>query len=124
MSKSLNKIMLIGNVGSDPEVRKVGDGQVANFSLATNRIWTDASGTKREKVQWHRCNAWGKQAVVIEQYVKKGDRLYIEGEMEYGSYEKDGHTQYTADVKVWNFIMLGSTEQRAPSSAAPADLPF
>ena len=79
MSRSLNKVLLIGNVGSEPEIRTTGGGtKLAKFSLATNRTWNDRSGQKQEKTEWHRITAWDKTADIIEQYVKKGDRIYIE----------------------------------------------
>ncbi len=126
MSKSLNKASLIGNVGSDPELRTVGsDNQVAKFSLATNRAWTDAAGAKREKTEWHRCEAWGKLAAIIGQYVKKGDRLYVEGAIEYGSYDKEGTTVYTTTINVRELVMLGGTEAREQVAPTTADaLPF
>ena len=88
MSRSLNKVILIGNLGSDPEVRSAtGGNRVANFSLATSRQWNDASGVKQEKTEWHRCVAWNSKvstlADIVEKYVKKGDKLYIEGRIEY-----------------------------------------
>ena len=122
MSGSLNRIDLIGNVGSDPEVRTIGtEGKkVVKFSIATNRTWTDAAGAKREKVNWHRCEAWNKLAGIIEQYVHKGDKLYVSGNMEYDNYKKDGVTVYTATVNVREMTMLGSTESREQTPAAVA----
>ena len=113
MSRSLNKVTLIGNLGQDPEVRTLaGGGKVANFSIATSRQWTGASGDKQEKTEWHRCAAWNtnftKLADVVEKYVKKGDKVYIEGRIEYGQYQdKDGQTRYTTDIRVLELIMLG-----------------
>ncbi|MDH3424888.1 MAG: single-stranded DNA-binding protein, partial [Gemmatimonadota bacterium] len=85
MSRSLNKVMLIGNVGNDPEIRATGSGaRVAKLSLATNRSWTDRnSGQKNEKTEWHRLTFFGRLVDVVEQWVKKGDRLYVEGRIEY-----------------------------------------
>ena len=115
MSRSLNKVILIGNLGSDPEIRSVtGGSRVANFSLATSRAWNDASGSKQEKTEWHRCVAWnnakGQQlADVVERYVKKGDKLYVEGSIEYRQYQdKDGVTKYSTEIRVRELIMLGS----------------
>jgi single-strand DNA-binding protein len=130
MSRSLNKVTLIGNLGSDPEVRSVtGGDRVANFSLATSRQWNDASGAKQEKTEWHRCVAWKQLADVVEKYVKKGDKLYIEGRIEYRQYQdKDGVTKYATDINVRELIMLGSKggvpdgagASRAPSKSAGA----
>jgi single-strand DNA-binding protein len=112
VSRSLNKAILIGNLGQDPEIRTTGGGQrVAQFSLATTRTWNDQSGQKQEKTEWHRMVAWGRLVDVIERYVKKGDRLYVEGEIQYRQYEdKEGVTKYTTEINVREMIMLGSRE--------------
>ena len=109
MSRSLNKIMLIGNVGNDPDVRTTSSGTpIANMSLATTRTWKDGSGEQREKTEWHRLTVWGKLADVVERYVKKGDRLYVEGRIEYSESESDGQKKYWTDVNVVEMVMLGS----------------
>lgn len=113
MSRSLNKVILIGNLGSDPEVRSTtGGNRVATFSLATSRSWNDASGQKQEKTEWHRCVVWNTKtsalADVVEKYVKKGDKLYIEGRIEYRQWQdKDGQTRYSTEINVRELIMLG-----------------
>ena len=113
MARSLNKVTLIGNVGSDPEVRTVqGGSKVAQFSLATSRNWNDQSGTKQEKTEWHRCVVWntkfGTLADVAEKYVRKGEKLYVEGEIEYRQWQdKEGQTRYTTEIKVRELILLG-----------------
>lgn len=112
MSRSLNKVTLIGNLGSDPEIRSANGGnRVANFSLATSRQWNDASGQKQEKTEWHRCVAWNTKfsqlADVVERYVKKGDKLYVEGRIEYRQWQdKDGQTKYSTEINVRELIML------------------
>jgi single-strand DNA-binding protein len=114
VSRSLNKVALIGNVGADPEVRSVtGGNRVATFSLATSRQWNDASGAKQEKTEWHRCVVWNTKASqladIVERYVKKGDKLYIEGRIEYRQWQdKDGQTRYSTEINVRELIMLGS----------------
>lgn len=116
MSRSLNKVMLIGNVGNDPEVRATPNGaRVAQFSLATTRTWNGPSGDRQEKTEWHRCVLWngrasgGGLADVVERYVKKGDRLYIEGSIEYRQWQdREGQTKYMTEIKVREMIMLGS----------------
>lgn len=113
MARSLNKVTLIGNVGSEPEVRTVtGGGKVAQFSLATSRNWNDQSGAKQEKTEWHRCVVWNTRfstlADVAEKYVRKGEKLYVEGEIEYRQWQdKDGQTRYTTEIKVRELILLG-----------------
>ena len=108
MSRSLNKVMLIGNVGGDPEVRSTASGmRLAKMSLATNRQWTNKDGSEQEKTEWHRLTVWGKLADVVERYVKKGDRLYVEGRIEYSESESDGQKKYWTDVNVLEMVMLG-----------------
>ena len=111
MSRSLNKVMLIGNVGNDPEIRATGSGaRVAKLSIATNRSWTDrTSGQKNEKTEWHRLTFFGRLVDVVEQWVKKGDRLYVEGRIEYSQTEGEGGTKYWTDIVVHEMVMLGST---------------
>ena len=92
MSRSLNKVTLIGNLGADPEIRTTSNGsKVAQFSIATGRQWTTPSGEKQEKTEWHKCVAWNGKgsglADVIERYVKKGDKIFVEGRIEYRQYE-------------------------------------
>ncbi len=114
MSRSLNKVMLIGNVGNDPEIRSTSNGgKVAQLSLATTRTWNGAGGDRQEKTEWHRCVLWNVRgsglADVVERYVKKGDRLYIEGRVEYRQWQDpQGQTRYSTEVNVREMIMLGS----------------
>ena len=139
MSRSLNKVTLIGNLGNDPEVRSTtGGNRVATFSLATSRSWNDASGSKQEKTEWHRCVVWNTKssqlADIVEKYVKKGDKLFVEGRIEYRQWQdKDGQTRYSTEINVRELIMLGSRSgggggdyeaseggsRRAPAAAAP-----
>ncbi len=113
MSRSLNKVTLIGNLGNDPEVRSTtGGNRVATFSLATSRSWNDAGGTKQEKTEWHRCVVWNTKssqlADIVEKYVKKGDKLYVEGRIEYRQWQdKENQTRYSTEINVRELIMLG-----------------
>ena len=110
MSRSLNKVMLIGNVGNDPEIRATSSGtRVGKVSLATNRSWTDRSGAKAEKTEWHRLTFFGRLVDIVEQYVKKGDRLYVEGRIEYSQTEGDNGPRYWTDVVITEMVMLGSS---------------
>jgi single-strand DNA-binding protein len=134
MSRGVNRVSLLGNVGQDPDVRATSSGTpIAKFSLATNRTYKDAAGTKREETQWHKCTVWGKLADIAEQYVKKGDRLYVEGRIEYSESETDGQKKYWTDIIVTEMVMLGSTEALRVESRASEqytnddperDLPF
>ena len=110
MSRSLNKVMLIGNVGSAPDVRATSSGgQVAKVSLATSRQWKDGSGQQKEKTEWHRLTFFGRLVDIVHQWVKKGDRLYVEGRVEYSETEKDGQKKYWTDIVVNEMVMLGSS---------------
>jgi len=110
MSRSLNKVMLIGNVGNDPEIRATSSGaRVAKVSLATNRSWSDRSGQQQEKTEWHRLTFFGRLVDIVEQWVKKGDRLYVEGRIEYSQTEGEGGTKYWTDIVISEMVMLGST---------------
>jgi single-strand DNA-binding protein len=119
MSRSLNKVMLIGNVGSDPDVRATSSGgQVAKVSLATNRQWKDGSGQQKEKTEWHRLTFFGRLVDLVDQWVKKGDRLYVEGRVEYSETEKDGQKRYWTDIVVNEMVMLGSTPDGGGSGSS------
>ncbi|HEX2600919.1 MAG TPA: single-stranded DNA-binding protein [Gemmatimonadaceae bacterium] len=113
MSRSLNKVMLIGNLGSDPEVRSTtGGNRVATFSLATSRSWNSPSGEKQEKTEWHRCVVWNTKgtglADVVEKYCKKGDKIYVEGRIEYRQWQdKENQTRYSTEINVRELLMLG-----------------
>jgi len=109
VARSLNKAMLIGNVGQDPEIRTIPSGaRVAQFSVATSRRWNDKSGQQQEKTEWHRVVVWEKLVEIIERYVKKGDRIYVEGEIEYRQYQdKDGVTKYSTEIRARDVVLLG-----------------
>jgi len=117
MARSLNKVMLIGNVGSDPEIRMTPSGtKVGKLSIATNRSYQDRSGQQQEKTDWHRCTFFGKLADIVEQWVNKGDRIYVEGRIEYSQTQDDqGGTRYWTDIVVNEMVMLGA------GSGGPAD---
>jgi single-strand DNA-binding protein len=108
----LNKVTLIGNLGADPEVRSTGGGQrVASFSLATSRTWNGANGEKQEKTEWHKCVVWNTKtsqlADIVERYLKKGDKVYVEGRIEYRQWQdKEGQTRYMTEINVRELIML------------------
>jgi len=118
VSRSLNKVMLIGNLGNDPEVRSTtGGNRVATFSLATSRSWNSANGEKQEKTEWHRCVVWNTKgsglADVVEKYCKKGDKLYVEGRIEYRQWQdKENQTRYSTEINVRELTMLGGGSGR------------
>jgi single-strand DNA-binding protein len=104
----VNKVILVGNLGADPELRYTAGGTaVCKFSLATSRRFTGKDGQKQEKTEWHRIVVWAKLAEICGQYLSKGKQIMIEGRIEYGSYEKDGVKHYTTDIVAENMVMLG-----------------
>lgn len=111
MSRSLNKVMLIGNVGAEPEVKALPSGtKVAKVSLATNRVFNDRSGQQQERTEWHRLTFFDRLADLVEQYIHRGDRLYVEGRIEYSQTEDDqGHQRYWTDIVVREMVMLGQS---------------
>ena len=110
MARSLNKVTLIGNAGGDPDVRTTASGaRIAKLSLATSRSFQDRSGQQQERTDWHRLTFFGRLVDVVEQWVKKGDRLFVEGRIEYSQTQDDrGGTRYWTDIVVNEMIMLGS----------------
>lgn len=132
MSRSLNKVTLIGNLGSDPEVRSMASGgKVATLSLATSNTYKDKSGEKQESTQWHRIVLWNTQysklADVVEQYCKKGEKVYIEGAIEYRSWQdREGQTRYTTEIRGSSLILLGGPKLAVeePKEEEQDDLPY
>jgi single-strand DNA-binding protein len=116
MSRSINKIILVGNVGRDPDIQVTQAGtKVAHLSLATSRR-IPRNGAVEERTDWHRLTVWDRLAELVEDYVRKGDRLYVEGRMEYDSFEREGVTVPTAEVQVRELVMLGSASGRAAAA--------
>ncbi|MBM3286052.1 MAG: single-stranded DNA-binding protein [Candidatus Eisenbacteria bacterium] len=107
---SLNKVMLIGNLGADPEIRRTQSGQVvATLRLATNERWGDRDGNQQERTEWHRVIAWGRLAEVSEQYLRKGRQVYVEGRLQTRQWQdQEGKTRYSTEVVAQNLQMLGS----------------
>jgi single-strand DNA-binding protein len=113
MSRSVNKITLIGNVGRDPDIQETKSGtKVAHFSIATNRRLA-AGSDEEERTDWHRLTLWSKQAQFAEDYIRTGDRIYVEGRLEYDSYERDGVVIPTAEIHVHEVVLLTSKSQAA-----------
>jgi single-strand DNA-binding protein len=118
MGRSINKVILVGNVGRDPDVTTTAAGvKVARVSLATSRR-VQRDGGFEDRTEWHRLTLWDRLAELAEDYVRKGDRLYVEGRLEYDSYEKNGVTVPTTEVQVRELVMLGSPGGRAEAVAA------
>ena len=107
MARGVNKVILIGNLGADPEIKRIPSGAtVANVNLATNDSWTDKSGTRQERTEWHRLVFWNKLAEIVEQYLKKGSMIYCEGRIQTRQWEKDGAKMYTTEIAVTDMQML------------------
>lgn len=112
MAFSLNRAQLIGNVTRDPEVRQTPNGKsVATFSVATNFSWTNATGQKQDKAEFHNIVVWGKLAEIAQQYLKKGIKIYVEGRIQTRDWEgEDGVRRYRTEIIAENFIMLGGRQ--------------
>jgi single-strand DNA-binding protein len=110
----VNKVMLVGNLGRDPEVRSTPSGQsVAEFSLATSRKWKDREGNRQEQTEWHRVVCWGRQAEVAGQYLTKGKQIYVEGRIQTSSWDdkQSGEKRYKTEIICDNFQMLGRRDE-------------
>ncbi len=124
--RGVNKVILVGNLGRDPEVRYIKDGTaVANLRLATSETWNDQNGQKQERTEWHRIVAWGKLAEIAKEYMSKGRQIYVEGKLQTRSWDdRDGNKRYTTEVKADQIIMLGTRGDSAGSrdfAAAPPE---
>ena len=127
----VNKAILVGNLGRDPEIRSTPSGQqVASFSLATNRKWRDRDGNRQEQTEWHDIVCWGRQAEVAGQYLTKGKQIYVEGRIQTRSWEdkQSGEKKYRTEIVCDNFQMLGqrgdspaSVPVSAPEAIPPVD---
>ncbi|MBT3521800.1 single-stranded DNA-binding protein [Gammaproteobacteria bacterium] len=107
-SRGINKVILVGNLGNDPEIRYMPNGNaVANVSLATSDSWKDkATGEQQEKTEWHRVVFFNRLAEIVEQYVKKGSKLYVEGRLQTRSWEQDGVKRYSTEIVASEMQML------------------
>ena len=105
---SVNKVILVGNLGKDAEVRVTPGGQsVASFSIATTENWTSKEGEKKEQTEWHRIVLWGKTAESLQPYLVKGKQIYLEGRLQTRQWEKEGQKHYTTEVKADKIVLLG-----------------
>jgi single-strand DNA-binding protein len=115
---SVNKVTLVGRLGQDPETKTVGDTTVANFSIATSETWKDkSSGEKKERTEWHRLVAWGRQAEIIGEYLTKGSLIYVEGQLQTRKWtDKEDNERYTTEIRVGMMKMLGGKNESNGSS--------
>ncbi len=136
---SVNKAILVGNLGADPEIRYTpGGSAVANFNMATQEQWTGKDGERNERTEWHRIVAWGRLGEICGEYLHKGSQVYIEGRLQTRSWEdREGNKRYTTEIVAQNMQMLGSpsrggkaraVEERYPNeepiSIPDDDIPF
>lgn len=134
---SVNKVIILGNVGQDPEIRE-GNFMVAALSIATSRKWRDKAGETQSETEWHSVSAFGRLAEIISQYVRKGDPIYVEGRLRTRKYEKDGAERYVTEIIAEQIQLLRSkkdndenpaqakpaAQRRAPEPAYDSDVPF
>jgi single-strand DNA-binding protein len=119
---SVNKVILLGYIGKDPEVRETKAGNIVNLVMATSEKYTDKSGQKQENTEWHNLVVFGKLADVVSKYVKKGDKLYVEGSITTRKWEdKEGNTRYNTEIKVRDLTMLGGGEKKPQPALASVD---
>ena len=118
---SVNKVILIGNLGRDPETRFTpGGAQVCNFTLATNEQWKDKSGQRQERTEWHRIVVWGKQAEICKEYLAKGRQVYVEGSLQTREWnDRDGNKRTTTEIRAIRIQLLGRADG-ARAEGAPA----
>ena len=109
-----NQVILIGNVGSDPVIKELPSAKVANFSLATNRTWTDNAGERQQKTEWHSVECWGKTADNVERMVTKGARMMVTGSLVYDKWEDDAGKHTKAKIRCNSFLMLTARRDDSP----------
>lgn len=125
MARGLNKVLLIGHLGQDPELRyTTNNTPVASFSVATNESYKGSDGAQVDKTEWHNIIVWRKLAELAQQYLKKGSKIYLEGKITTRSYEKDGQKKYITEIIADSFLMLDSKGGNGAGEKTPDDLPF
>ena len=122
----VNKVILVGNLGRDPELKHLPSGQgICQFSIATSESYTDKAGQKQEKTEWHRVVVWEKLAEVCARFLGKGSKVYVEGKLQTREYEKDGQKHYQTEIVAREVKFLSEKKASAPAAvAADDDIPF
>jgi single-strand DNA-binding protein len=122
---SVNKIILLGNVGQEPITKAFDNGDtVTSFSLATSDQWTDKNGEKRESTEWHNCVCYRQLSKIASDYVKKGSKVFVEGRLKTKNWEKDGVKHYRTDVEVLKLLVLDKKSSVEQSTTSDSDFPF
>ena len=124
MSRSgINKVIIVGNCGQDPETREIPNGSVTNLTVATSESWKDKnSGNQQERTEWHRVVFFNRLAEIVEQYVKKGSKVYVEGSLRTRKWQgQDGQDRYTTEIVASEMQMLDSRNASAPAKAKEPD---
>ncbi|MCY3985496.1 MAG: single-stranded DNA-binding protein [Candidatus Dadabacteria bacterium] len=135
MAGGINKVLVLGRLGQDPEVKTFNDGgQITNITLATDDQWKDKNGDQQKRTEWHRITFRGSLAGVAEKYLRKGDQCHVEGKLQTRSWEKDGQKHYTTEIIAFNLTLLGggngeggrrsnggSGGSQSPAQAGPSD---
>ncbi len=118
---TVNKVILVGRLGRDPETRYISSGQaVCQFSMATDESYKDKNGERQKRTEWHRIVVWGKQAEIAQQYLKKGSQIYLEGRLQTREWEKDGQKRNTTEIVASHFRFLGGRAEGGAAGASPA----
>lgn len=124
MAEGLNKVMLFGNLGADPELRVTPGGQsLLKLRLATTESYVDRTNTRQERTEWHSITLWGKRAEALAKFLAKGDRIFVEGGLRTSSYEKNGEKRYRTEVVASNIILGGGGGRRGERPAGPGGAP-
>lgn len=120
---SVNRVIIVGNLGRDAELRYTGGGAaVASFSVATTEVWKDRDGQRQEQTEWHRISLWGKPAEAVSQYLTKGKQVFVEGRLQTRKWkDKEGQERSTTEVKADRVVLLGSGGSGRPANGASAD---
>jgi single-strand DNA-binding protein len=122
MAEGLNRVMLLGNLGADPELRVTTGGQaVLKLRLATNESYLDKNQVRQERVEWHRVTVWGRRAEGLAKFVRKGFKLFVEGRIQTSTYEKNGEKRYSTDIVAINIIVASNGEGGGGRSGGGSD---
>ena len=121
MAEGLNKVLLLGNLGADPELRVTPGGQaVLKLRIATTESYLDRSNTRQERTEWHRITIWGKRGEALAKFLGKGDRIFVEGRIQTSSYEKNGEKRYSTEIIANNIILAGGGRRDRPEGGGDA----